>query len=181
VKGQTQAKVTSPAITAAAQHLANAEIQAQTATDSHTAAENEVAAIRARHAEMEAQRRAIVERRAAGDQRSDDGATLALLSADIEGLSEILARREADAAATRAAAQTAVRSLQAARANLDRTESQLAEQQLVAHADALADSLERTVAALRDIRSKLGGGRLGWMPKRSLADELRILDLGRAW
>jgi chromosome segregation ATPase len=170
-----------PAIAAAAQHLADAEIKAQAATESHSAAENEVAAIRARHAEMEAQRRAVIQRRSEGDQRSDDGATLALLSADIEGLGEILSRREADAAATRAAAQTAVRSLQAARVALERTENQVVEQHLAAHAEALGDSLERTVAALRDVRSKLGGGRLGWRPKRSLADELRILDLGRPW
>jgi chromosome segregation ATPase len=170
-----------PAIAAAAQHLADAELKTQNAIDSHSAAENEVAVVRSRLADLEIQRRAVIQRRAEGDQRSDDGATLALLTADIEGLAGILARREADAAATRAAAQTAVRSLQAARAALERTEHQAVEQQLVAHADGLADSLEKTVAALRDVRSKLGGGRLGWTPKRSLADELRILDLGRPW
>src|SRR4051812_49168697 len=91
----------SPVIAAAAQRVAEAELAAQAATAAHRDVENEVATIRARIAEFEARRREIGARRAQGDQREDDGATLALLAADAEALTEILTRREADAAAAR--------------------------------------------------------------------------------
>src|SRR3954470_22690850 len=119
-----------PAILSASHRVAEAEVSAQTATASHREIETEVGTIRSRVAEFEAKRREIGTRRAQGDQRDSDGADLALISADAEALTEILQRRDADAAAARAAAEVAVRSLQNARENLRVVEDRVVEDAL---------------------------------------------------
>jgi chromosome segregation ATPase len=173
--------IVNPAITAAAQHVAQAEIEAQEKTQAHREIENEVTAMRARLADFEVRRRDIGVRRAAGDQRDADGADLALIAADAEALAAILTRREADVAAARAQAEAAIRNLQQARAGLQRAEDQAVETALTARAEELGQALTNAIDELRTVRNRLGGGRLPWVPSRALANHVVSLDLGRPW
>jgi hypothetical protein len=170
-----------PAIATAAQRVAEAELAAQEGTAKHREIENELAQIRVRIAAFEAKRHEIGARRAQGELRDSDGADLALLATDAEALSEILARREANAAAARTQAEQAVRNLQQARHALQRVEDEITEQLLVEHAEELGSTLSRCIDEMRAVRNRLGGGRLGWVPSRKLAGDLSVLDNGRPW
>ena len=103
------------------------------------------------------------------------------MATDSETLTEILARREADVAAARVQAEQAVKNLQQVRYGLQRIEDEIIERQLVARAEELGETLVKVIDEMRGVRSRLGGGRLGWTPSRKLASEVCILDNGRAW
>lgn len=64
-----------------------------------------IKALETRRADLQAERQAMVDRRLLGDQRPEDAATLALLDADLAGLTDLIARVKAEEpAASRQAA-----------------------------------------------------------------------------
>ena len=169
------------AIAAAAERLAEAELAAEDAA----AARREAAAhhdqLRAKIAGLEEARRAIGARRAAGDQRSDDGAELALIAADHEALAAIGAEHEGTLATARAAAEEATRALDEARFALGREEDRAEERALTEHLDSLDALLRETIARAHGVARRLGRSRPAWTPKREAMDLLVPLHHGRAW
>lgn len=87
-------------IEALAAELADEIMNANTAAEAVTAAEDYQAWISGRVSDLTVQREAIVSRRGAGNRESNDGAALALIQADLEGVQPIMeeaAQRVAEA------------------------------------------------------------------------------------
>jgi hypothetical protein len=121
---------------------------------------------------LEAERQAIVTRRAAGDQYPTDGAKLAELAADIEGLGFMV--RAANAGLT--APNHAVRECSAARqqavANLSRAEKA----NLSTHRRARLDALAALMLALVEqdrVQRRLLGEQPNWVAPPALLQDLQ--------
>lgn len=170
-----------PTIAAAARQLAQAEFAAESATSALREAEAARDLVRSRLTDMEGQRRGIGARRAAGDQRDDDGQALALIAADTEALDGILAKKDADLVAARATAEQAVRALDAAHFGLSRLEDQAAERALAERMGQLDTLLREAIGQANDVARRLGRGRPAWSPTPQLMDRLTPLHLGRPW
>ncbi len=84
---------------AAAQAAVAAEAKATAAQAALAAAEGDADTIRRRILDLEGARNAIIIRRREGDHRAGDGAELALLDADADGLRGLLQERDAAVAA----------------------------------------------------------------------------------
>jgi len=124
-------------------------------------------------------RQQIIGRRQAGDQHPDDGASLALIAADLEGLAPMLLDAEAitsDAKERCTAAQAAVR---IAEQTLEGIEAFEAETALIAHASRLDQLLLETVRRFNAVRQRIGSGTPKWGPSPALALELRKLQAAR--
>jgi hypothetical protein len=159
---------------------AEAEIVAETATTARHEAEAASAAVRARVAEMDAARREIRDRRAAGDQRPGDGADLELLGVDLEILLELLSRRDADVAAARTEAEKANSALAQARADLAREEAVRTAAALLPRIEELAALLLEAVGQSNAIAARLGRGQTEWRPSADLMAALVPLEQA-AW
>ena len=122
--------------------------------------------------DKDAQRAAIVARRAAGDERPGDGADLALIAADREILDGLLAHRDAAVAETKAAAERAVRDLNQARATLARAELELVAAALPPRLEELAGLLLQGIQQANAAEERLGRGRTSWMPSVELESAL---------
>jgi hypothetical protein len=159
---------------AAALHLAECERASEHAEAAVQEAQAKLNQVAARIVSLEGERAQIIARRTGGDLRDGDGAGLAVLAADLEGLNKL--RTDAAAALTlvQAPAQSAQRAVGLARERLARVEDQQALAQLKQQADTLADLLLRTVIRLLAAEQRLGlSGRDGWAPPRQLTDMLR--------
>ncbi|HUW80506.1 MAG TPA: hypothetical protein VMV54_06370, partial [Acidocella sp.] len=129
-----------------------------------------------RIAELSARREVIVTRRGSGAHGPDDGANLALIQADMEGLTGLLP----DAVARVAAAEAAYRGDSAAcarcREEISRLEAQAHLGALAAHAEALAAKLLETIGGIAVAERQVGkGGPPSWRAPRELYVELRSL------
>ncbi len=105
-----------------AQAAVAAEAKATAAQAALAAAEGDADTIRRRILDLEGARNAIIIRRREGDHRDGDGAELALLDADKQGLQEVLAERDAAVAAARVPADAAAAELATARFSLRRAD-----------------------------------------------------------
>jgi hypothetical protein len=168
-------------VAVAAERLAEAEIAAEGAAAAHREADAHDDRIRAKIAGLDDARRAIGTRRAAGDLRSTDGAELALIAADHEGLTAMRAEHEGALAAARAAAEDAARALDAARFALGREEDRAEERALTEHLDRLDALLRETIVRANWVARRLGRSRPAWAPSRETMDLLHPLHHGRAW
>jgi hypothetical protein len=169
------------AIAAAAERLAEAELAAERAAATHREAAADHDQIRAKITGLDDARRAIGARRAAGDQRAEDGTALALIAADHEALTAIQSEREATVAAARVAAEAAGRVLDAARFSLEREVDLAEERALTAHLARLDALLRETVVRTNEVARRLGRGRPTWTPSRETMDLVLPLHHGRAW
>lgn len=152
--------------------LAEAEIVAETATTARHEAEAASAAVRARVAEMDAARREIRDRRAAGDQRPGDGADLELLGLDCEILLGVLAERDAAAVAARAEAEKQNCVLAQARHDLGRAEAQRTADALDRHLAELETLLLETLGQANATAKRIGGAQTSWVPTAALENAL---------
>ena len=163
-------------VVAAAQAAVAAEARHAAAQTALGATESEADVIRRRILDLDGQRGAIVVRRREGEHRDDDGATLALLDADREGLAQIQAERDAAVAAARGPAEAAADALASARYALRRAEALAAERAVMEHAEELQQRLLEALAQLAEIGQQLGrGGRSAWHPSGDLMDALHKL------
>jgi hypothetical protein len=160
--------------------LAAATLDGSAAIAALTEAEEYQTKIAGRVAELAAQREAITSRRAAGTKEADDGASLALILADLEGLSPLLQE-----AAQRVAAAQRVHAEHSARAGglrqqIAQIEGLAARNALVKHADDLSAKLFDTVRALEDACRRTGhSGRPLWGAPQALYQALRGLAAAR--
>jgi hypothetical protein len=166
-------------IEAAARALAEAAATVEEARAPLAAAQAHRDKIAARLDALEAQCVAIVSRRAAGDEQDDDGARLALIAADTEGLKGLLVQAEAALAAPRAIAEQAQRALASVKLASARAEAEAQEVALTAHATMLDQLLVTTLDRLSEASRGIGRPTHQWQPSRQLADAIRRLDLRR--
>lgn len=165
------------AIEAAAEHLAQARAEEVRAAEAVAAATRACDNIRQRIAALEAERASITARRAAGEHDAEDGARLALIAADIEGLRALLADAENQLAEVRQPAEQAHKAAAAASAMLADTEKAAAIELLIAHANHLDALLLETVQQLGELTGN--SGRPAWGASQPLFTMLRRLAAGR--
>jgi hypothetical protein len=161
-----------PALVSLAAALAAAELAAAEAADAHRAAEAARDQVRSRIAELDAARREIGTRRAAGDLRDDDRADLAVLAADIEALGVLLAERDAAAAAARAEAEKQNCVLAQARHDLGRAEAQRTADALDRHLAELETLLLETLGQANATAKRIGRAQTSWVPTAALENAL---------
>jgi hypothetical protein len=161
-------------IKAAAYQVAELEAASNAAADELAAAHRHADSIRDRKAALVAERDAIAAtRRAGGDA---DGARLALLGVDIEGLDGILAEATAACAAAQGKADQARTAVNAARQQLELVKDRELLSRLGPHATALAFKLADTMNEIRAAETRLKS-RPSWAPPRAFCTEIRKLDL----
>jgi chromosome segregation ATPase len=163
-------------IAAAAQSLAAAETQSADARDALEKAAGLRDQVRKRRSALDAERAAIVDRRKSGKPSDADGAKLAEIGADLEGIAEILAEREAAVASAQSAADAAQHAVAVSREHLDHARDAEMLNRLVKHCGELAGLLEKAMAEIAPLERKLGG-RPRWFPPERLAMEIRRRDL----
>jgi len=168
----TKTVAVDPVIEPLAVALAEAEVAAEKAATSRREAEAARAAVLERVWDKDAARAAIVARRAAGVERPEDGADLALIAADKEVLDGLLAQRDAVVAETKAAAERAVCDLTQARANLGRAELERFAAALPPRLEELAGLLLQGIQQANAAEERLGRGRTSWMPSVALESAL---------
>lgn len=170
---------TTAAIEAAAQSVAHALTAAARAGAAFDEASNQHQKIADRIHALDAERVGIVARRAAGDHRPDDGARLALIEADKQGLAGLEAEALATVHAARGPAEAAKRAVAGARMMLDREEAETTETALINHAVQLDALLLSTVRQIAEVGQRTGRAMPAWGPSAALAKELRALQARR--
>jgi chromosome segregation ATPase len=143
-------------------------------------AEGHQSAVSARVSALAGEREAIIARRREGRNDAADGASLALIQADVEGLQPIL--REASERVQAQDARRAALSARAAqlRAQIANVEAQAAREALVRHAASLDQKLLETINALVSVNRQVGHtGRPVWGPSPALYQALRGLAAQR--
>lgn len=168
------------AIKALAAELADEVAEANAAAETLAAAEAHRAQITERVADLSVRREAIVTRRGAGNQQSQDGASLALLQADLEGLQPLM--EEAAQRVTAAQRVHAGHSIHAARLReqIGHEEALAAREALIKYANDLSIRLLQTVTALDAACRQTGyQGPPIWGAPPVLYTELRRLAAGR--
>ena len=162
----------SPAITAAAAHLAAAEQDAAEAGQISARAEAQVNVLRQRIATADGAKAAIAARRNAGDHRNADAGELALLALDREGLVALLSEAEAAVAPLHVARNQAQRMLSLAAERMQNAKNADELAALVLHADTLAGLLEQALGGVRTIETRtMRSGT--WKPSREFYETIR--------
>ena len=165
------------AIKAAADALAVARLQAEQASAAIDTADAALGKVRARIADLDTERAHIVADRKAGKTSPKQGARLAEIGADVEGLNEILAESVLDRTAVATESARLSQSVTAAEYVLSNT----ADQALLSDLKALASDLDRrlveTVNEIAGVGKRLGQNRAQWFPTAELANGIRRLDL----
>jgi hypothetical protein len=166
------------AIRAAAAVVASADARHRRAAEDLRAAEGRLRVVETRIAAKASARDAIVSRRLAGDERSDDAAELALVDADREALTGLLDDAERVTAEQRIPAQAAAQALSAAHAQVRDAEVAAEIGAVVAYAGQL-DRLLLDATRRLDALSGASGRRPAWGASRDLREILRRLALRR--
>lgn len=112
--------------------------------------------VRSRIESLHAARQQIVQRRAAGVEEADDGARLALIQADSEGLAELLAEADAAVTAAEGPAQEAVSAASTARNQLARQELLETDRAITDHAQKLETLLIEAITKANASAAALG-------------------------
>jgi hypothetical protein len=164
-------------IKAAAAQLAEAKLRAEQAGTVLSTAGSALENVRERIVVLEAERSGIVAARKGGKTNGKQGARLAELGADLEGLAEILSEAvQAHSAASTDFARV-TQSVSAAEFAL----SSASDQSLLVHlreaADDLARRLAHAITEIAAVTKRLGGSRAVWFPTTALATQIRRLDL----
>jgi hypothetical protein len=167
---------TDPVIEALATALAEAEITSEKATTAHREAEAARGVVCGRIQGMDTKRAEIAARRAAGDQRPDDGAELALHVMDREILEGLLAQHDATVVATRAEVERAGRTLVQAQHDLARAEALRTAAALDQHLEVLGGQMLAGIREANAIARRLGRGLPDWRPSAELLGALVPLD-----
>jgi hypothetical protein len=172
-------KTVNPEVAAAAQALAAARSRLQKATALHEDATAKRAVIEGRIRSLETSRNEIIGRRQVGDCKVEDGPQLALIAADLEGLTALLGHAEAVVSDVTAPAEEARRALLFAEQHVQFVEDNMTEAALVEHARRLDGLMIQTVERINAIHKRRGSGTPKWGPSRALALELRKLQAAR--
>ena len=166
------------AITDAAHGLAAAIANAEKTDAALLAAVADLDRVIRRKQSLEADRAAIVARRQRGDHQHDDGANLALIAADLEGLHSMIADAEAGVANVRGPDSEARTAVTTARFYLQAAEDEAAEALLIEHARRLEALLMETINNLDAINQRRGGRMPKWSSRRLFEQTRRLLVNG---
>ena len=138
-------------------------------------------AVAGRLAQAQARQREVGARRVEGDEREDDALELGVLAADIVGLEDLLARRDAEVAAAQGPVNAATAELSSARIQLQRAEAKATEQALAGRAEQAAAVLLEALQQMRALRDANGGGLLPFKVSDALWSELVPIRHLRPW
>jgi hypothetical protein len=128
---------------------------------------------------LDSKRDQIIGRRQRGDQKPDDGVSLALIAADREGLAPLLRDAKSATAEVRNRCLATQSFVDAAVLALQQVEDQKSEADLIEHARRLDTLLLETVQRFNVVRKRVWGGTAKWGPSKALALELRKLQAER--
>jgi hypothetical protein len=162
-------------IAVAAHTVAELEAVANTAADELAALHRHADGIRDRRAALVAERDSIAALRRAGGEA--DGARLALLGVDVEGIDGLLADATSAVAAGQVRADKARAEAASAGQHLDRLRDEELIARLKPHADQLGDLLLAAVGEIAAASKRLQHFRPDWCPRKDLADSLNYLHL----
>jgi hypothetical protein len=168
-------------VRAAARQLAEAEAAEARTGAAVKAAQDQSDRVARRIANLEAERAAIVSRRAGGRVEADDGARLALFAADLEGLGSLLADAERQVAAVQPAHGSAVQAVQTARYGLTHAQDTAVMSGLMAYLGELDAAMLKALGALDAVSGRLGlhARRPAWGATPALYTRLRTLAAQR--
>lgn len=160
--------------------LAHAQEEVRAADASLGAAEAHRDKIAGRIAELAAKRNDVIARRRAGQEDPADGASLALIQADTEGLQAMLPDAAGRVTAAQNAHSLAASQVMRFQEEIGRAEALAARDQLALYAAELGDKLFATVRAIETATKRAGvGGRPPWGPTREFQQTLRMLAAAR--
>ncbi len=175
-------------MTPSLEHLADLSVGMVAKEAAHTKATAALAtaqaardAVAGRLAQAQARQREVGARRVEGDEREDDAQELGVLAADIVGLEDLLARRDAEVAAAQGPVNAATAELSSARIQLQRAEAKATEQALISRADEAARVLAEALQQARELRKNNGGGMSRFTVSDELWNELVPVRYKRPW
>jgi hypothetical protein len=167
----------SESINVAAAQLAEAKLRAEQAGTALSTAGAALENVRERIGVLEAERSEIIAARKGGKTNGKQGARLAELGADIEGLTEIQSETvQAHGVASTDFARV-TQSVTAAEYILASASDQTLLVNLREVADDLGRRLGQAITEIAAVTKRLGGSRSGWFPSTALATQIRRLDL----
>jgi hypothetical protein len=166
-------------INAASSQLATAIAEAERTGSALTVAQGRVSAIEQRIAEKASQRAAIVARRARGEHRDDDGASLELIAVDTETLRQLLADAQAAVSIVKQPAEQAQRQVSMARHALQQAEAEVSLAGLIDHASRLDALMLATVGQIGEVCQRLDRRTPPWGASAELFQALRKIALQR--
>jgi hypothetical protein len=170
----------SSAIAAAARHLAEAEAAEGKAGAAAKTAQDRRDRVACRIADLEAQRAAIVSRRAGGHMETDDGSRLALFAADLEGLGGLRADADQHVGAMQAAHDAAALAVRRGAAELSSAQDSALLTALMAYFGELDAAMLAALVELESVATRLGiRGRPTWGATPVLYHRLRTLAAQR--
>lgn len=160
--------------------LAEAQEEVRAAADSLGAAEAHRDNIAGRISELAIKRDDVIARRRSGQQDPADGASLALIQADTEGLQAMLPDATGRVTAAKNAHNFAASQVARFREEIGRAEALAARDELAPYAAELADKLFATMRAIETATKRAGvGGRPPWGPTREFRRALDMLAAAR--
>jgi chromosome segregation ATPase len=165
------------AIKAAAENVAAAKLRSEQGAAALEAAAAALDKVRARISDLDSERAQIVADRKAGKTSPKQGARLAEIGADIEGLNEILAESVQAHGTVAAEFNRLNQSVTAAEYALATTSDQALLGNLKQIATELDQRLLEAVTEVAATAKRLGFNRPQWFPSSLLASTLRRLDL----
>lgn len=155
-------------VAASATRAAAADARLHQAVEAETSARGLIDALAAR-------RVAIVGRRQSGQHDPEDGATLALIAADGEGLAALLAEAKVVTDGARAHEAEGRRALALAREALAQAEAEIEIGAVVAHLGALDSAVVASLGRLNELQAALHRSGLPFIPSVEMAQGLRRL------
>jgi hypothetical protein len=167
------------AIESASHQLAAAIAEHERANEALIAAQNGLETVEAQIAEKQAERAGIVQHRVRGDRHDNDGAMLALIEADLEGLGQILADATAAVNTVRGPAQEAQRRVGFARQQPARAEGQAKLEAFLEHAKRLDALLLETIGEISEASRVLDVRMPPWGASKALFEALNKLRIQR--
>lgn len=144
----------------AASHAANAELVLTAARAAHAPLAKEAARLASRLATLQAEKRAVAERRLNGDTTDTDADLVALLTLDIESLTPLAQIAEADAQRAQTAIETAQTAVDTAQAELTRQTARAASIALEARCSAIEQTFIAAIAELARLKRSITPGHL---------------------
>ena len=160
------------AIAEAARYVAATKLDMEQASAAREGASAGCDRINQRIAALYGERSEIIARRQREGHLVDDGSRLALITADLEGLTSVLADAEAIVTTARATHQQAQQGRSAAEYQLQSAEDEVLEGALLEHAARLETLLLETIGHLDEVNKRRGDRAPKWA-SRPLYEKLR--------
>ena len=161
------------AIKLAANRVADFELHASRLGEPLHAAQAHQAHIQGRITALTDARQAITARRAAGHHHADDGAVLALITADLDGLAVLAAEAAAAVAIAAGPADQANQGLAQARFHLAQAEDDAEDAAITAHTTKLEQLLIEAAGHADAIAKRRGKSFSTWCPTQVLNQTIR--------